>query len=151
MPRRRMSGSGVNAAVLTSADKLRQSSAYVISMIMVAITLWMLTNFVGQLLTSAQLERRIQELQTDITQLEAEKRSLEQQVAYTESSAYAEQVAREQLGLAREGDVVILPTFPDTSPEAQVEAPQALPQPTTLPNWQAWKQALTQSGSSGSP
>ncbi len=151
MPRRRIQGNASNVAALASSDKLRQSSAYLISMIMMAITLWMLTNFIGQLLTSAQLERRSQEVQVDIDRLKAEKRQLEQQVAYAESSAYAEQVAREQLGLAREGDTVILPTFPDVIPEYQAKTPVMAPQPTPVPNWQGWRQALFQPAPSGTP
>lgn len=116
-----------------------------------AITLWMLTNFIGQLLTSAQLERRSQEVQVDIDHLEAEKRQLEQQVAYAESSAYAEQVAREQLGLARDGDIVVLPTFPDLVPEHQAPPSSVAPQPTPVPNWQAWQQALFQPARLGTP
>ena len=151
MPKRRGQSNASNVAVLASSDKLRQSSAYLISMIMMAITLWMLTNFIGQLLTSAQLERRSQEVQVDIDHLEAEKRQLEQQVAYAESSAYAEQVAREQLGLARDGDIVVLPTFPDLVPEHQAPPSSVAPQPTPVPNWQAWQQALFQPARLGTP
>jgi hypothetical protein len=109
---------------------------------MVAITLWMLTNFIGQVLTSAQIERRNGELQAEIAKLEAEKFALEQEVAYAESPAYAEQVARERLGQAREGDTVIFPTFPDQPAAEAPAAPAPLPAPTAVPNLQAWKQAL---------
>lgn len=140
MPRRRPQR--IHPAALVSNGRLRQGGAYLISLVMLAITLWMLTNFIGQVLTSAQLERRKVELEAENARLEAEKFALEQEVAYAESPAYAEQIARDQLGLARDGDTVIMPTFPDQVEVTPTTGPAPLPAPTVVPNWQAWHQAL---------
>lgn len=141
MARRRTQRTNSTAAS-QPGERFRQPGIYLVTMVMLAISLWMLASFIGQVVTSAQLERREAELRAEIAELEAEKLALEQQVAYAESPAYAEQIAREQLGLAREGDIVILPSFPDVTPTPSVPTPEPLPQPTPLPNWRGWQQAL---------
>jgi hypothetical protein len=73
---------------------------------------------------------------------EAELASLKDQVAFAESPAYAEQVAREQLGFAREGDTVVLPTLPEHKPAAAVAAPIPLAAPAPEANWRGWVRAL---------
>ncbi|MEN9936229.1 MAG: hypothetical protein RLZZ387_2808 [Chloroflexota bacterium] len=109
---------------------------------MVVLSLWMLASFIGQIITSAQLERRRDALAAEIARLEAENARLEADVAYAESPAYAERVAREQLGYAREGDTVLLPTFPDVTPTPAAPTPEPIPNPTPRPNWRGWADAL---------
>ncbi len=142
MPRR-TSAEVINAArrTLTGA-RLGRSSVHLVTLGLAALTVWMLVNFVGQVITSAQLERRKTELSAEIAAMEAANQALRDRVGYAESPAYAEQIAREQLGYAREGDMVILPTFPDLPPAAVVTAPVPLPKLAPQPNWRAWLFAL---------
>lgn len=141
MPRHRPSSDG-SAPFRLPQLHFRQSGAIAVSAVMVVISCWMLFGIVGQVITGSQLERQRAEAQADIARIESENARLQGQVAFAESPAYAEQVAREQLGMAREGDTVILPTFPDVAPTSAAPTPQPLPAATPQPNWRAWQQAL---------
>jgi cell division protein FtsB len=123
-----------------------RSGARLVALALVALSLWLLANFVGQVVASARMDRQIAEKQAELAKAEAELVSLKQQVAFAESPAYAEQVAREQLGFAREGDTVILPTLPERKP-AQAAAPVPLARPAPEPNWRGWARALFSPGS----
>ncbi|MFO7167346.1 MAG: septum formation initiator family protein [Chloroflexota bacterium] len=122
--------------------RLGSSGARIVAIGMVVLSLWMLASFVGQVITSAQLERRREALEAEIERIEAENAALEAEVAYAESPAYAERIAREQLGFAREGDTVILPTFPEVTPTAAAPTPAPIPSPTPRANWRGWVDAL---------
>jgi cell division protein FtsB len=112
-----------------------------IALVLVVISLWLLVNFIGQVVVAARMDRQIADKQAEMTQIEAGNAALKDHVTYAESPAYAEQIAREQLGYAREGDTVILPTLPDrlTAPAA---APPPLPAPAHEPNWRGWLHAF---------
>jgi cell division protein FtsL len=113
-----------------------------IAVIMMVISCWMLFGIVGQVITGAQLDQQRAQAQAEVDQIEAANARLQGQVEYAESPAYAEQVAREQLGMARDGDTVILPTFPDITPTVVAPTPAPLPDPTAQPNWRGWQHAL---------
>ena len=72
----------------------------------------------------------------------ARNKELEREGLYRESDAYAELAAREQLGMARLGETVLLPTMvtppqPQPSADAAVTQPRA-PSDATPPNYQRW-------------
>ena len=72
---------------------------------------------------------------------------LKSEAQYRESDAYAELAAREQLGMAREGDTVLLPrmiTPPLALPSPEVDAPAEAETPDRPPdpNYQRWWHAL---------
>jgi hypothetical protein len=110
---------------------------------MVVLSLWMMASFVGQIMTGAQLEQRREALLAENARIEATNRALLSQVEYAESPAYAEQIAREQLGLAAEGDTVVLPTFEDRPANPAPLTPVPIPAPAPQLNWRAWVQALS--------
>jgi cell division protein FtsB len=79
--------------------------------------------------------------------------ALKGEAEFRESDVFAEQAAREQLGMAREGETVLLPTIvvppspqPSSAPSAPgSSAPVAALLPTqedAVPNYQRWWQAL---------
>jgi hypothetical protein len=110
--------------------------------VLLALALWSLIGFVGQVITSAQMERRKEELRAENAQLATEIGTLATSVAEAQSPAYAERILREQRGYAREGDTVILPTFPEITPTPA--QPTTQPEPTSVPeaNWRRWATAL---------
>jgi hypothetical protein len=113
-----------------------------LTLVLLGLSLWSLAGFVGQVIMSAQMERQQEELRAENAQVAAANAALATQVAVAEAPAYAETILREQLGYARDGDTVILPTFPQaTSVAAQ---PTEQPMPTEVPdsNWQQWMRAL---------
>jgi cell division protein FtsB len=139
MPRRQPARS---EQALTAAPGIRQTGAVVVAVIMLFISCWMLFGIVGQVITGAQLEQQRAEAQAEVSKLKAENASLQGDVDYAESPAYAEKVARDELILARDGDTVILPTYPDVTATAVLPTPAPLPNPTAQPNWRGWQQAL---------
>jgi cell division protein FtsB len=128
-----------------SRQRIGGTGMHVLVLAMLVLSLWMLASFVGQIMTGAQLERRREALVAENARIEADNAALRGQVDYAESPAYAEQIAREQLGLAAEGDTVVLPTFEERPEVDAAPTPVPLPAPTPQPNWRAWIQALTAS------
>jgi len=94
----------------TLFGRRRMSPATLIVLVMGAFFLY---SFVNQIIRQAQLEQFREEVRADVARLSSENASLQQSVEYVESNDYAEQIAREQLGYARAGDTVLMPTFPD--------------------------------------
>ena len=119
-----------------------RSGARLVALVLVVLSLWLLANFVGQVIASARMDRQIADKQAELAKAEAALAPLNDRVTFAESPAYAEQIAREQLGFAREGDTVILPTFPERQPVLATTAPVPLPAPTRQPNWRGWVRAL---------
>ncbi|MCX7792095.1 MAG: septum formation initiator family protein [Chloroflexaceae bacterium] len=112
--------------------------------IMLMLIALLAANFVGQVLQGARLESRRAELEAEVARIKAENAVLEGAVAFTESDVYAERIAREQLGYAREGDVVIFPRDAPAAPPPSVTAETPAPEAASPPvqNWQLWWLAL---------
>jgi cell division protein FtsB len=114
---------------------------------MVAVFLLFAVNFVNQIIRQAQLEQYRDTLALEVSQQVVRNAELKQQVEYVESSEYAELVAREQLGYARPGDIVMMPTYPNQTSDS-VGTPMTMQEVTTTtqlpaqPNWQRWWQFL---------
>lgn len=149
MPRRRPRQTHMATATssLANATRLGRPGVHLLTLVLLAISVWTLMGFVGQIVSSAQLERRKDELRAENAQYATENAGLATAVADAESPAYAEKILREQRGYAREGDTVILPTFPQITPTPT--PPQSKPEPTAVPapNWRRWVQALFPPGS----
>lgn len=128
----------------------RMSPATLIVLVMGAFFLF---SFVNQVIRQAQLEQFREEVRADVARLRSENATLQQSVEYVESNDYSEQIAREQLGYARSGDTVLMPTYPDQVVSSTITtaitntlnpnspAATTLP-PTTVaapePNWMRW-------------
>src|SRR5262245_2497278 len=143
MPRRspRVRSDSTDSVASTPLGMGRPGARLVV-LVLVVLSLWLLANFVGQVVASARMDRQIAEKQAELAKAEAELMSLKDRVAFAESPAYAEQVAREQLGFARPGDTVILPTLPERKLAPVAAAPAPVPPPAPQPNWRGWMRAL---------
>ncbi len=146
-PRRRPAGVPAPLEHALGLLQLSRRSAFSLALgaLMLLFIGLLIANFVGQVLQSARLESRRAELEAEVAVLRAENARLEGAVDFSESDVYAERVAREQLGYAREGDTVIFlreapPAAPAPLPDTSVTALAPL-SPTTL-NWRLWWQAL---------
>jgi cell division protein FtsB len=139
-PRRMDTARSVSAIPIFS--RLGRPGVHLLTFVLLALALWSLIGFVGQVITSAQMERRKEELRAENAQLATEIATLAADVTEAQSPAYAERILREQRGYARDGDTVILPTFPQVTPTPA--QPTAQPEPTSVPkpNWQRWATAL---------
>ncbi|WP_322495707.1 septum formation initiator family protein [Chloroflexus sp.] len=102
----------------------------------------MAVNLVNQIVIARHLERELAAASAQVAGLQATTQSLKARLEYERSDAAAEEWAR-ALGLAREGDIVIVPErVPEVAPAT---APVATPSPVPLPpppNWQRWWQAF---------
>lgn len=122
------------------------------TLIILVLGTFFLYSFVNQLIRQAQLEQFRAEIRANVARLKSENAALQQSVDFVESNDYAEQIAREQLGYARTGDTVLMPTFPDqmvtgtvttttsnslkTTPLLSIIPPPAVATPE--PNWMRW-------------
>ena len=143
MPRRsRHTDTGRAASAIPVLSRLGRPGVHLLTFVLLALALWSLVGFIGQVITSAQMERRKEELRAENAQLATEIATLAADVTEAESPAYAERILREQRGYARDGDTVILPTFPQITPT--VAQPTTQPEPTSVPepNWRRWATAL---------
>ncbi len=100
-------------------------------------------NLINQLLIARHLEQELVAAGERVRALQATTQALEARVEYERSDAAVEAWARD-LGLAREGDVVIVPELvPTLEPAASpVVAPAPTPLPPLPPNWQRWWRAF---------
>jgi cell division protein FtsB len=117
------------------------------TIIMVVVFLLFAVNFVNQIIRQAQLEQYRDSLAVEVAEQAVRNAELKREVEYVESSEYAELVAREQLGYARPGDVVMMPTYPNQTSES-VDTASVLPDTVATtpasaqPNWQRWWQFI---------
>jgi len=127
-----------------------RSGLYLISGGIGLIAAWVAVGFIGQVTTGAQLERRVMAYRAEITAIAATNTAIARMVQYAASPAYAERVARETLGYAREGDAVLLPArlqraaTPTATIAAEPEPPPGDPGSLVRlrPNWQRWLDVL---------
>jgi cell division protein FtsB len=145
-PRRRPGAATLTTDKVLGVLRLSGKSAMTIALaaLMLIFIGLLVANFVGQVMQSARLESQRAALEAEVAQMAAENARIEGAVAYTESDVYVEQVARGQLGYAREGDIVVLPRLAAPTVEA---APLELPAtdsaaPPATPNWRLWWQAF---------
>lgn len=117
--------------------------------VIVVVGALFLVNFINQVVRQAQLEQYREEIRADVARLSAENNDLRQSVLYYESNDYAELVAREQLGYARPGDTVIMPTYPDQIITDTAVVSQTITLSNTVvlvnpePNWMRWWRMLS--------
>jgi len=131
---------------LSPLGQRRVSPATIIIVVVGALFLF---NFVNQVIRQAQLEQMLETIHANGEKLKAENRDLRRQVLFYESNDYAEQVAREQLGYARLGDTVILPTYPDRVVtdtailgKTATVSDTVVVTPVPEPNWMRWWRML---------
>lgn len=107
--------------------------------ILIVVAGFFVVSFVNLVVRHAQLEQYKVTVTNDITELQVSNTELRQQVEYFESVDYAERVAREQFGYAREGDVVLMPTFPErTVLKSAPTATAPVVVTPAEPNWVDW-------------
>lgn len=117
---------------------------------LLAVACGLMVGFVRMTWTRHQLTQARLEQAAINQEQRAHNAALKGEAEYRESDVYAEQAAREQLGMARDGETVLLPTVvapavqppqvaPTTGPAvAMVELALAAP----TPNYQRWWRAL---------
>lgn len=101
-----------------------------ISLIILAIGLFLIVNLTRSIWQLLRAGDRIKQAEEQVAQIRLKNDELKKRLAEVQSPAYLEKIAREKLGLAKEGEVVvILPPYQPPSPPAGGE---------NLPNWEKW-------------
>jgi cell division protein FtsB len=127
----------------TFSRSLRFSRPYLFSIVLGLVTVLLigvlLVSFVNQVIQSANLEAQRANLQAEVADLRHANDELRAAVDYAESDVNVERIAREQLGYAREGDIVVLPQLvvptPAPTPEPPTTAIEVAPPRTNVLRW----------------
>lgn len=135
-----------------SSQSLSRLSTQLVLLILVAIALSLLVGFVEMTWASHRISREIAEQREQNSVTAAHVAALKGEAEFRESNVYAEQAAREQLGMARDGEIVLKPTvlgrYASPPPSA---APKPSPRPAAAvvstiddvtPNHERWWQAF---------
>jgi cell division protein FtsB len=109
---------------------------------LVLLTASIAVNFGELVVRGADIQQKIERQRELNDAHRAEQAQLKAQLAFYQSDIHMEMVAREQLGYAREGDVVIFPSITLSETEEVAPAPAPLPAPERTLNWMRWWQAL---------
>jgi len=108
---------------------------------MVTFISLLMVNFINQVVQSASLDEHKAILAAEVTELALANQQLAAAVAYSQSPAYVERIAREQLGYGREGDLVIRP-YPAPTSQSAVGADSTddttLRSARSVENWRLW-------------
>lgn len=99
---------------------LKISSTRIVLAVTAVIVGYFLVTGATTALRSGQLSDREDRLQAEITELEDRYERLQALREYLDSDEYVEAVAREQLGLVRDGEtsIVVISTVPSPTPDA---------------------------------
>jgi cell division protein FtsB len=114
-------------------EKLRVYSNY----LLIFIFLLMAVSLIRNILRVVESNKRIEKVQDRVEKLKKENEELEEKLAVTKSEEFIEKQLRDKLGLAKEGEIVIV--LPDEkiletlAPGLEEEA-ETLPDP----NWKKW-------------
>ncbi|NJN67233.1 MAG: septum formation initiator family protein [Chloroflexaceae bacterium] len=127
-------------------EPFKRGTTHLVMLVLLFLIGSLLFHFVRQVMQIARLEAQRIALASEIRYLEAETQRLHGAVEYAESDVYVERIAREQLGYAREGDIVLFPRFLSPPPEPTPVLPDPLPRPPVKPNWLLWWDALSGRG-----
>jgi cell division protein FtsB len=95
-------------------------------------------SLIGNVYKIRSAKKRFDDAQEKLASLKEEQKTLEEQLNVVKSQAYIEKQARDKLGLAKEGEIVLV--LPDKevlkslSPRKSEESSLTLPDP----NWKKW-------------
>jgi cell division protein FtsB len=114
-------------------EKLRVYSNY----LLIFIFLLMFISLIRNILRVVESNKRIEKAQDQVEKLKKENEELEEKLAVTKSEGFIEKQLRDKLGLAKEGEIVIV--LPDEK-ILETLAPSLEEEEETLPdpNWKKW-------------
>jgi len=93
----------------------------VVIIIVVIIALIAAFNFYQNMRRMNQLETKIEKIETQIAEAEAENNKLKRQLENSSSNEYIEEVAREKLGLVKPGEKMFIPVEEEESDSEKEE------------------------------
>ena len=117
----------------TISNKLRGYSNYILAL----VVLFSLVSLIGNFIRIRRGSERLSETRSQIEILKEEQSKLLDQIAFAESTTYKEAQMRNSLGLAKEGEIVLV--LPDDDVLRRL-APRIPEEPKEIPkeNWEKW-------------
>lgn len=120
-----------------TTQTLKERLAAYINIFLVFLVILMLTSLARNVFKIKKTRERINKAQERVEKLKQENESLKQRLDKTSTEAFIEKQLRDRLGLAKEGEVVVvLPdedvikaAFPEEKEEEEILPP---------PNWKRW-------------
>jgi len=118
-------------------EKLKEKLGVYSNYLLVFIFLLMFVSLIRNVLRVVESNKRIGKAQDQVEKLKKENEELEEKLAVTRSGGYIEKQLRDKLGLAKEGEIVIV--LPDEK-ILETLAPKLEEEEETLPdpNWKKW-------------
>ena len=118
-------------------EKLKEKLGVYSNYLLIFIFLLMFVSLIRNVLRVVESNKRIEKAQDRVEKLKKENEELEEKLAVTKSEGYIEKQFRDKLGLAKEGEIVIV--LPDekilgTLAPSLEEEEETLPDP----NWKKW-------------
>lgn len=92
-------------------------------------------NLTSQIFNTLKSGDRLSEATNKLTQLETENKELKKRLEKVQSQEFVEQQARDKLGLAKEGETIVI--IPDEKLDQILEASREA-KIVRLPNWLGW-------------
>lgn len=111
---------------------VNMSKSRLASLAVLVVGLLLVVSLIRSIIDFLKAEDRIKQEEIKLAQLQLKNDELKKKLEEVESPEYLEKMAREKLGLAKEGEVVVV--LPSVLPQ-----PDQKPQPEeNLSNWQKW-------------
>ena len=116
-------------------------------LLLIGLCVLFVSSYTSRLLRKAQVEQRISEWEQRIAAAELRQLQLQAELEYVNSPAYLEQVARNDLDMARDGDTVIIVVAGTVTPSGAGSLEDGMTEgtgaPVRLPGEPTWKQWIT--------
>ncbi len=128
---------------------MRPTYRHVFVVLAIVVSVYFAVRTSGAVLVDRSLAAQLQQQQAAVGTLEQQNAALQSRLAYEQTPAYAEQIAREQLGLMKPGDHVVHVQIASLPPGTIASVAPAAPKaggngsPATVPNWKRWLRLVT--------
>jgi cell division protein FtsB len=111
-----------------------------VAIVVITVCLFLVIDFGRRTAANYQIRAEETRLETELTDSQSRHTALQARLAYVQSDAYVEEIARTQLKWAREGEtVVVVMATPQASPQAPADGqPSAINGVVPETPWQAW-------------
>ncbi len=118
-------------------EKLKEKLKVYSNYLLIFLFLLMSVSLIRNILRVVESNKRIEKAQDRVEKLKKENEELEENLAITKSEEFIEKQLRDKLGLAKEGEIVIV--LPDEK-ILETLAPSLEEEEETLPdpNWKKW-------------
>lgn len=123
----------INKKIKSLGQKVKLYARFIV-ILLIILLLWSLAQNIQRIVGSKD---KITEAQKVVNELKAENAKLKRQVELTNSTQFVEKEARNKLGLAYEGEIIVILPEPETLKLLAPDRPKEeefLPKP----NWKKW-------------